>query len=90
MDIESIEALRRALDEGVPLGRLRLQGLDLTDAMGDVDPQNFAAIQEMLGNPQTLLEAARTDAQRDTARRLPTAVTEAALAITSVPLLPPV
>lgn len=31
MDIESIEALRGALDEGVPLGRLRLQGLDLTD-----------------------------------------------------------
>ncbi|GAB47492.1 LOG family protein [Mobilicoccus pelagius] len=31
MDIESIEALRAALDAGVPLGRLRLQGLDLTE-----------------------------------------------------------
>lgn len=31
VDIESIEALRAALAAGVPLGRLRLQGLDLTE-----------------------------------------------------------
>ncbi|WP_226344633.1 LOG family protein [Agilicoccus flavus] len=31
MEIESIESLAGALDAGVPLGRLRLQGLDLRD-----------------------------------------------------------
>lgn len=53
----------------------RSEGLDLTDALGDVDPQNMSAIQELLGNPETLLESAHTEAQRETERRLRTLVT---------------
>jgi putative hydrolase len=68
--------LQDLLDEYV--GGFHVDADAFEGSLGSFDPANPAGLQELLGNPETLLGALRTDAQRDVLARIETLVTAVA------------
>jgi len=59
---------------GEYVGGFNVDGSNIEQHLGEIDPSDAGSLERILGNPETLLGAIQTDAQRDTLTQLTAAV----------------
>ncbi len=69
-------AVRARIEElvGQYVSGFNVDGSNIEEHLGEIDPSDAGSLERILGNPETLLGAIQTDAQRDTLTQLTAAV----------------